>query len=53
MTLPRLAAFTRMWRRQPPVHIMLAALLGLGGEEERRGDPGELIAMFGDTGNIR
>lgn len=52
MTLPRLAAFIRIWRRRPPVDVMLAALLGLGAEDGRRGDPGELVAMFGDTGNI-
>ncbi len=53
MTLPRLDAFTRIWRRRPPIHIMLAALLGLDGEQEQRRDPGELVAMFGENGHMK
>lgn len=54
MTLPRLKALGRAWRRHPPSHLLLAAWLGYkapagprGREGEPRGDLAELAAFIG------
>ncbi len=37
LTLPRLAALNRYWADHPPVHLMIAAYLGIKpGSEKRR-----------------
>ncbi|HLI13477.1 MAG TPA: hypothetical protein VKY65_17940 [Alphaproteobacteria bacterium] len=48
MTLPRLAAFTRYWRKHPPTHLLLAAVAGHGArpDEERGQDLSALVAWF-------
>lgn len=30
MTIPRLDAFNRYWERNPPVHMLVAAYMGIG-----------------------
>ena len=47
LTLPRLKALRRYWRKHPPVHLLVAAYLGYkprGGEQP--GDLGELYTMM-------
>jgi hypothetical protein len=46
MTLPEFAMLCRYWRRSPPTHLVLAALLGAGREAER-GDYADLFRLFG------
>jgi len=38
MTVPRLAALSKYWRDYPPVHIMVAAYLGIGKTEKKEVD---------------
>lgn len=49
MTLPRLKALGRAWRRHPPSHLLLAAWLGYKAPDEFRGgdDLAELAALAG------
>jgi hypothetical protein len=48
MTLPEFAMLCRYWRRSPPTHLLLAALLGAGeGGEATRGDYADLFRLFG------
>ncbi|MBB6251712.1 hypothetical protein [Nitrospirillum iridis] len=54
-TLPRYQALWRYWRHHPPVHLMVAAYLGLAPDgPPPTGEVGlaELLATFGE-GNIR
>ncbi|MDE1145640.1 MAG: hypothetical protein PW843_03335 [Azospirillaceae bacterium] len=54
-TLPRYRALWRYWRRHPPVHLMMAAYLGIKPDEPPPVDEvglGDLLAIFGE-GNIR
>ncbi|WP_148293732.1 hypothetical protein [Azospirillum sp. B4] len=54
-TLPRYHALWRYWRRHPPVHLMVAAYLGIKPDEPSPVDEiglADLLAMFGD-GKIR
>ncbi|MEC4589499.1 hypothetical protein VPG91_00725 [Nitrospirillum amazonense] len=53
-TLPRYQALWRYWRRNPPVHLMVAAYLGIkSGGPPPADETGlaDLLAMFGE-GNI-
>jgi hypothetical protein len=53
LTVPRLMALNRYWANHPPVHIMIAAYLGVKPRETRKNtehDMRELIAMFGAGG---
>jgi hypothetical protein len=54
MTMARYLALRRYWARHPPVHLMVAAYLGIGksAREPECGDLGELVAAF-DSGVIR
>jgi hypothetical protein len=38
MTVPRLKAMTAYWQHSPPVHMMVAAYLGIGGKKEEKAD---------------
>jgi hypothetical protein len=33
VTLPELVALTRYWRKRPPVHVSVAAYLGIGAKD--------------------
>jgi hypothetical protein len=46
MTLPEFAMLCRYWRTAPPTHLVLAALVGAGGEAGR-GDHAQLFRLFG------
>jgi hypothetical protein len=53
MTLPRLAALGRYWRRHPPAHLLVAALAGYAAPAEKgeaAGGPGELMAWLKAAG---
>lgn len=53
-TLPRYQALWRYWRHHPPVHLMVAAYLGIKPEGPPPVDEvglADLLAMFGE-GNI-
>lgn len=44
MTVPRLKAMTAYWKHSPPVHLMVAAYLGVGSkQEEDKGDLDEFL----------
>jgi hypothetical protein len=47
MTLPRLQALGRAWRKHPPSHVLLAAWLGYKAPAEASGggDLAELVAL--------
>jgi hypothetical protein len=54
MTLPRLEALGRAWRRHPPAHHLLAAYLGYrapgegaAGASSTSGDLAELVTLAG------
>lgn len=57
LDLPSLGAFTRYWKRHPPVHVLVAAYLGVESADEppqQRPPPDaaaleELMAMFPET----
>jgi hypothetical protein len=59
MTLPRFLALSRYWAKHPPVHLMVAAYLGIGKKAgrqktdgfEKTGGFAELLGMF-PTGRI-
>lgn len=34
MTLPRLSDMTNYWKKNPPLHLMVAAYFGVGGKPE-------------------
>jgi hypothetical protein len=53
MTLPRLAALARHWKKYPPVHILASAYLGLRKPAAPKADLGELVEMFGTAGRIK
>jgi len=53
MTVPRFQALARYWQRHPPLHLMVAAYLGIRPEPRPKGDLGDLLALFGDRGSIR
>jgi hypothetical protein len=46
MTVPQLSEFNLYWKKNPPLHMMVAAYLGIGKEKEPEGDFGELMSMF-------
>lgn len=54
MTLDRLGALTKYWNSHPPMHLMVAAYLGIkptrGGRGQDKGDLGELIGALGAMG---
>lgn len=44
MTVPRLKAMTAYWKHSPPVHLMVAAYLGVGTKEaDKQGDLDEFL----------
>lgn len=52
MTVADFHELCRYWERHPPLHILMAAHLGMG-RKRARGTPedlGGLLAMFGPTG---
>lgn len=54
MTLPELGALARYWKRNPPVHIAVAAYLGLGKADAPKrslstGDLQQVAGMFGPS----
>ena len=52
ITAPRLLALYGYMEKNPPLHMMVAAYLGLSAEEKKTGDLDELLAMFPD-GSIK
>ena len=55
MTLPRLDAMQEYWRRNPPVHQLVAAYMQYKAPEKEKtaiGNIDELIAAFGGS-NVR
>ncbi len=54
MTLPRFERLCRYWAAHPPLHVVVAAYLGVSGRERRTNDLGELLAMAkGGDGTLR
>lgn len=51
MTLPRFNRLCAYWAEHPPLHLLIAAALGV---REQKADLGELLAQFkGNGGAIR
>lgn len=54
MTLPELRALTGYWRQRPPVHVAVAAYLGLNKAEAPKrqltdGDLSQVTSLFGQS----
>ncbi|WP_040849928.1 hypothetical protein [Nitrospirillum viridazoti] len=48
-TLPRYNAMWRYWRAHPPVHLMVAAYMGIKLEAEpQQGNLSDLLTLFGE-----
>jgi hypothetical protein len=54
MTLPRLYAFEKYWRKHPPTHLLVAGFFGYKGreieEESEEASLDDLIGAFRDAG---
>ena len=50
MTLPRFERLCRYWSAHPPLHLLVAAYLGVPAGERRKNDLGELLAMAKSNG---
>jgi len=46
MTVPRMEELTRYWNDNPPLHVMVAAYLGIGTAKKDSGNLEELMNMF-------
>lgn len=47
MTLWDLRDFQSYWAEHPPLHVMVAAYLGIGRSRPTKTSPAELLAQFG------
>ncbi len=55
MTLPRLYAMNRYWQDHPPVHILLAAFMGMKPTDKMEAEEAgldELLQAFGGAGLV-
>ena len=54
MTIPRVVALFEHFKTSPPLHVMVAAYLGVGRSGGKpKQDLGELLAMVGPGGKLR
>lgn len=51
MTVPRLRALSEYWEHSPPVHVLVAAYMGVG-KKDKATDLGELMSMFPEAQGV-